>query len=33
MKKKVDPNYGVFVKDVDLSKKGVKIRFEESDEE
>ncbi|KAJ3148651.1 RNA-dependent ATPase [Geranomyces michiganensis] len=27
VKKKVDPNYGAFAKDVDMSKKGTKIKF------
>lgn len=27
VKKKVDPNYGVFARDVDMSVKGKKIKF------
>ncbi|TPX69140.1 hypothetical protein SpCBS45565_g02639 [Spizellomyces sp. 'palustris'] len=33
VKKKVDPNYGAFVKDVDMNKKGKKITFNDSDSE
>ncbi|KAH6577303.1 hypothetical protein BASA60_004097 [Batrachochytrium salamandrivorans] len=32
-KRKVDPNYGVFAKDVDMTKKGTKITFAASDDE
>jgi ATP-dependent RNA helicase DBP3 len=32
VKKKLDPNYGAFVKDVDMSVKGSKITFD-SDED
>jgi ATP-dependent RNA helicase DBP3 len=31
VKRKVDPNYGVFAKDVDMSLKGTKITFDDSD--
>jgi ATP-dependent RNA helicase DBP3 len=33
VKKKLDPNYGAFAKDVDMSVKGKKIVFDDSDEE
>jgi ATP-dependent RNA helicase DBP3 len=34
VKKKLDPNYGAFVKEgVDLNKKGTKITFDDSDDE
>lgn len=32
VKKKLDPNYGAFVKDVDMSIKGKKIKFDSDDE-
>ena len=32
VKKKVDPNYGVFAKDIDMSAKATKVTFD-SDEE
>jgi ATP-dependent RNA helicase DBP3 len=32
VKKKLDPNYGAFVKDVDMSLKGSKITFDSDSE-
>ncbi len=32
VKKKLDPNYGAFVKDIDMSKKATKITFDSDDE-
>lgn len=32
VKKKLDPNYGAFVKDVDMNLKGKKITFDSDDE-
>jgi ATP-dependent RNA helicase DBP3 len=31
VKRKVDPNYGVFARDVDMTLKGSKITFDDSD--
>lgn len=31
VKKKVDPNYGAFARDVDMSQKGTKIVFDDSE--
>jgi ATP-dependent RNA helicase DBP3 len=31
VKRKVDPNYGVFARDVDMTVKGSKITFDDSD--